>query len=139
MWPARAYQITSLNAPTQFGTAEFTVTQHAPTLIVERVLAAESLYSLVAGVGVGFHAGALEQQSLYLNGRYTSSGPAFLALLEGNTALSENLFVCIGGTVRWGLLGRLTDEGGRSPGTLSSAPTLHQFGVGARLGLTYNF
>jgi hypothetical protein len=133
------YQIESLNIATAVETAQFTITQHCPTVILQRVLAQEGLFNIKAGAGLGYHFGTLAAKYLYIDDQFTGSGPGMILELEGNTALGEQFFVHLGLNGRWELIGRLSDSLGRSPGLNAAGEqtTLNSFGVGARLGFTY--
>jgi hypothetical protein len=132
------YQITSLNIVSVYETAQFTVTQHCPTLILQYVLTNQGMFNVKAGAGVGYHFGRLEEKFLYIDNSFTAHGPALVAELEGNTAFGERLYAYLGVNAGWSLVGQLRDAAGRSPGIgFSGQPvTLNSFGVGARLGFT---
>jgi hypothetical protein len=132
-----AYQITSVTMSTAYGPAQYTVTQHAPAIVLKRVLMAEPLYHVAAGLGIGYNAGALQVEHLYINDRFTASGPALLLLLEGNTSLGGSTYAYLGVTARWGSTGPLQNAEGNGPSPAAGETTLSQFGIGARLGLTF--
>jgi len=134
-----AYQIASLNIITSLETAQFTINQHCPSLILQYVLANQGVFNVKAGAGAGYHFGRLSEKFLYIDNTFTAQGPAFLAEVEGNTAFGEHLFACLGVSAGWSLVGTLKDASGRSPGvTPTGEPaTLNSVGVGARLGFTY--
>jgi hypothetical protein len=134
-----AYQLASFNIATTGGPAEFTVTIHCPTVIAQYVLAERGLYNLKLGAGGGFSFGSLSERYVYIDDSFTGSGPSFVLDLEANTAFGEDFYAFLGANARWQLIGELLDSGGRSPGVASDGgrPTLHLFGVGARLGFTY--
>jgi hypothetical protein len=133
--------LTSFNREGQFGPAEFTIIVHMPSLLLEYVLADEGLYSLKAGVGGGYHFGSVDQKYVFIDTRYRSSGAGIVLQLEGNTALSEQLFAYLGVCARWEILGDLQSDRGAAPGGagLADMPTLQMFGLGARLGLSFFF
>jgi hypothetical protein len=135
------YEVTSYNIATVFETAQYTVTLHCPTLILQRSLAERGVFNVRAGVGAGYHFGSLSEKYLYVDNMYRASGPGFLAEVEGNTALGDHLFVHLGVNARWEIVGSLTDVNGRHPGqtTGGGEPSLNSVGVGARLGFTYYF
>jgi hypothetical protein len=132
-----AYQITSATMPTVYGPAQYTVTQHAPALVLKRVLMAEPLYHLTAGLGIGYDLGALQVEHLYLDDRFAASGPALLLLLDGNTSLGGSTYAYLGVTARWESTGQLLNENGNGPSPAPGGTTLSQFSIGARLGLTF--
>lgn len=134
-----AYQLASFNTATTGGPAEFTVRIHSPTVIAQYVLAERGLYNLKLGAGAGFSVGSLSERYVYIDNSFTGSGPSLVLDLEANTAFGEDFYAFLGADARWQLIGELTDSGGRSPGVAAdgSRPTLHVFGVGARLGFTY--
>lgn len=135
------YQVASYNIATLYETAQFTLTQHCPTIIIQHVLAEQGIFNLKAGAGIGYHFGNLAERFLYIDNSFGGKGPGVIAELEGNTALGEHLFIHLGVNARWELIGELTDSSGKFPGTTSSGghPTLNSFGVGARMGVTYYF
>jgi hypothetical protein len=132
------YQITSLNVVSFLETAQFTVTQHCPTLIVQYVLTNQGVFNVKAGAGAGYHFGRLSEKFLYIDNSFSAHGPALIAELEGNTAFGERLYAYLGVNAGWSLVGQLIDAAGRSPGRGASGEpvTLNSFGVGARLGFT---
>lgn len=135
------YEITSYNIATVFETAQYTVTLHCPTLILQRSLAERGVFNVRAGAGAGYHFGSLSEKYLYVDNMYRASGPGFIAEVEGNTALGDHLFAHLGVNARWEIVGALTDSNGRHPGqaTGGGEPSLNSVGVGARLGFTYYF
>jgi hypothetical protein len=135
------YMLASYNIEASGGTAQYTVTTHAPSLLVQYILMEGGLYNFKVGAGGGPRFGGFEQKYLYLDDTFTASGPGFIVELEGNTALGEDLFVHLGAGARWEAPGELKDSYGRSPGsTPSGSPmTLNGFGVMFKLGLTYYF
>jgi hypothetical protein len=135
------YLLASYNIEASGGTAQYTVTTHAPSLLVQYILMEGGLYNFKVGAGGGPRYGTFEEKYLYLDDSYTASGPGFLLELEGNTALGEDLFVHLAAGARWEAPGDLKDANGRSPGSTPSGPpmTLDGFGVMFRLGLTYYF
>jgi hypothetical protein len=144
MWRLKveyAYVLTSYNRTAQLGPAEFFVWIHMPSVLVEYVIADEGLYLVKAGMGAGYHFGGVEESYAYLDTRYTAQGIGIVAELEGNTALSEHLFVYLGVTARWEALGELEDPHGGTAGGSAyiPAPTMQMFGFGARLGMSYYF
>ncbi len=141
-WAVRAeyaYMVNSYSISSVFGPGEFTMMVHMPTLFGEYILADEGLYNLSAGVGIGYHFGALTVRYLQLDDRYTAKGPALAFMLTGNTAIGDDLFVHLAAEARWEFPGELRNANGRSPG-LSADGTpagMYSFGVGARLGMSY--
>ncbi len=134
-----AYQVTSLNIVTSLETAQFTIYQHCPTLVLQYVVANQGIFNVKAGVGAGYQFGRLSEKFLYIDNSFTAHGPALLAEVEGNTAFGEHLYACLGVSAGWSLVGSLRDASGRSPGVSASGEpaTLNSYGVGARLGFTY--
>ncbi len=133
------YALASYNVEVQYEAAEYTLSAHLPSLIVQYVIHDAGLYSLKAGLGGGYHWGTLHVQYSTINREYTASGGGIVADLEGTTALGENLYVYLGVQVRWELMGSLLDANGNSPGVSVEDPSLHWFGAGARLGFSYLF
>jgi hypothetical protein len=134
-----AYQIASMNVATQLETAQFTITQHCPTLVLQYVLHHEETYNVKAGAGAGYHFGRLAEKFFTIDNTYSAHGPALLVELEGNTAFGEHLYATLGLSAGWSLLGALKDDAGRAPGFQSTGEsvTMNSFGVGVRLGFMY--
>jgi hypothetical protein len=144
-WVAKfeyAYLLATTNvSSSMFGASEFTMSIHMPTVFLQYVLFATPLYSLKAGAGAGFHFGELEVRYWGLSDTYSATGPAMAFDLEGETAFSEHVFIYLGANVRWSFVGELKNEAGRVVGVSVRGDTagLHQFGIGARLGFSYQF
>jgi hypothetical protein len=134
-----AYQLGSCNINTTGDPAQYGITVHAPTAILQYVLTERGVYNVRVGVGGGYWFGSVSEKYVYIDDRYDGAGPGFVLDLEGNTAFGDNFYAYLGGTARWQFIGELADANGRSPGNVAvgSATTLHAFGVGARLGFTY--
>ncbi len=134
-----AYLLNTVNAAGLFaGTTEFTTTVHMPSVVIEYSFLDAGAYNLSAGLGGGFHFGHLHLQYGGLDASYTAQGPGMVVMLVGNTAVSEDLFVHLAGTMRTGMLGELRNANGVSPGIGSEGQpaTLNFFALGARIGLT---
>lgn len=130
------YLIASYSERTSFGgTADFTYSLHMPTVIGQYVLYAEQTYNFKAGAGFGYHFGRYTERYALVEGDFTGKGIGALLELEGNTALSDNVFAHLGTQLRWDFVGDLKNASGNPPsGTPSTS--LHFFSVGARLGVT---
>jgi hypothetical protein len=135
------FMIASYNVETTTGTAEFALTTHAPSVLLQYVLTERGVYNFKIGAGAGPRFGALSEKYLYLDDTFSSTGVGFALELEGNTALGEDLFVHLAAGARWESVGEAKNELGKSPGSATSGSpvTLDGFGVGVRLGLTYYF
>ena len=133
------YVLASYSVAGQFGSAEYTLSAHLPSLVVQYVLHDAGLYCLKAGLGGGYHWGSLWEKFSTLDTEYKASGAGFVMELEGNTALGESLYMYLGVQAQWELMGSLRDAGGQSPGVNIEDPSLHWFGAGARLGFSYLF
>jgi hypothetical protein len=131
------YNITS----PQFGPGEFTMKVHLPSVILHRVLVDEGVYNLSAGLGVGYHFGALNVDCWTLKDTFSAKGLGAILEMQGNTALGENLFVYLGVDARWEGIGEIRNAAGNSPGVNAHGDpvSLSWFGVGARIGLSYYF
>lgn len=139
-WALKAeytYMLGSYSTRFVLGNGEFTIETHMPTLIGQYVLIDEGVYNLRAGAGAGFYFGSLSQE-YFGTYTYSGSGVGTVLDLEANTAFGENFYGHLGGNIRWVFIGRLTNGSGVSPSS-QFEPTLHFFGVGARLGFTYYF
>jgi hypothetical protein len=136
-----AYLINTYNLTALLGPGEFTMAVHMPTLYIHYMLVDEGLYNLSAGFGVGYHFGSLSTQYGTLIDTYTASGPGAVLELQGNTAMSEDLFVHLGVQARWEGIGELRNAGDKSPGVNAQGkpPSMSWFGVGARIGVSYYF
>lgn len=135
-----AYLLNTVNAAGLYaGTTEFTTTVHMPSVVIEYAFLDAGAYNLSAGIGGGYHFGNLHLQYGGLDASYAAQGPGFVVMLVGNTAVSEDLFVHLAGTVRAGMLGELRNANGVSPGIGSEGQpaTLNFFALGARIGLTW--
>jgi hypothetical protein len=135
------YVLTSYNRTAQLGPAEFSMAAHLPSVILEYVFADEGMYLFKAGAGGGYHIGTVDQRYAFLDTRFTAEGIGLVAEIEGNTALSEQLFAYLGVTARWEALGELRDRNGGTAGgaAYAPAPTLQMFALGARLGVSFYF
>lgn len=127
----------TLNSNVGNGVAEFSYNVNMPTIIGQYILFESSTYNLKAGAGIGFHFGTYSEKYSNVDVSFTGNGIGTLLELEGNTALDENLFAHLGVQMRWDFVGVLRNSAGNPPlGSLQS-PSLHFFGIGARLGMTY--
>ena len=134
-----AYVLNTVNTAGPLGPGEFTTTVHMPSVIVEYSIVDGGLYNLSAGIGGGYHPGRLSIDYGPIKDTYTANGPGFVVMLVGNSAIGEDLFIHLAGTMRLGMLGELRNANGQSPGKGSdgSPATLGTFSVGARIGLSY--
>lgn len=133
------YFLMSYGGGTPYGSADFTLKVHLPTIVAQYVLMDAGLYNLKAGAGVGLHFGTLSEQYGTVDARFSGSGPAALLELEANTAFSEDLFAYLGANIRWDFIGKLTNDAGASAGVSADggSATLHFFSAGVRLGFSY--
>lgn len=131
-----SYSVTSF-----LGAADFSVTAHMPSVIIQYVIAERGLYNLKVGAGGGYYAGTLAEKYLTIDQRFSGTGAGVLAELEANTAFGEHLYAFLGVNLRWSFIGELTSESGRAPGRASGGggTTLNFFAAGARIGLSYYF
>jgi hypothetical protein len=136
-----AYLLNTYNIAALLGPGEFTMKVHMPTLYIHYMLVDEGLYNLSAGLGVGYHFGALSTGYGTLVDTYTASGPGGVLELQGNTAMSEDLFVHLGVQARWEGIGELRNSADKAPGVNAQGkpPSLSWFSVGARIGMSYYF
>jgi hypothetical protein len=134
-----AYLLNTVNTSGPLGPGEFTTTVHMPSVIVEYAIVDAGMYNLSAGIGGGYHPGRLAIDYATVKDTYTANGPGFVVMLVGNSAIGEDLFIHLAGTMRLGMLGDLRNANGQSPGKGSdgSPATLNTFSVGARIGLSY--
>jgi hypothetical protein len=134
-----AYESGSYSVTSFFGQTQYGIGVHAPSIILEYLLAGRGVYELKIGAGAGIHFGSLTTTIVEQITSYTAHGAGFLVEFEGNTALSEHLYAYLGGSVRWDLIGELESETGGRPLETGTPVTLHFFGVSGRLGLSYFF
>jgi hypothetical protein len=134
-----AYLLNTYNITAVFGPGEFTMRAHMPTVYVHYMLVDEGLYNLSGGIGVGYHFGALDTQYGTLIDTYTAHGVGGALDLQGNTAISENLFVHLDAQARWEYFGELHNAAGKSPGVNARGEpaVLSWFSVDARIGFSY--
>jgi len=123
------------------GEADFSLTAHMPSVIVQYVVAERGLYNLKIGAGGGFYAGTLAEKYLTIDQRFSGTGGGALAELEANTAFGEHLYAFLGVNLRWSFIGELTGPTGIPPGRGSGGggTTLAFFAAGARIGFSYYF
>lgn len=135
------YITSSLTVPSGFGQADFGITIHLPSAILQYVLAEKGVYNVKAGAGVSYLSGAMHEKYLVIDDTYRAAGFGCVAQLEANTALGDHLFACLGAHVRWASSGELRNGAGASPGVGRGGgnATLGLVGVGARIGLSYQF
>jgi hypothetical protein len=136
-----AYLTSSLSVPSGYGQADFGVTIHVPAVVLQYVLMERGLYNLKGGAGVSYGFGRMTEKYLVVDDAYAASGVGFLGQVEANTALGDHLFACLSGTFRWSTTGALRNGTGVSPGNgrAGHGVTLGFIGVGARIGLSYQF
>ena len=134
-----AYQLSSYNIEVTGGTAEYALTMHVSSLLLQRVLVLEEAYTLAVGIGGGVRSGSLATRSLYAEKTYAARGPGVVAELEANTILGTDLFVHIGGQLRWESTGDLEDASGAPPvsATGLTSASLGGYGAAFRLGLIW--
>lgn len=134
-----AYQIASYNIEASGGTAEYGLTMHVPSVLLQRVLLLEEAYNLSAGLGGGPRFGSLTGRYLNLDNTYQAAGYGLVAELEANTILGTDLFVHLGGQLRWESTGDLKDPSGIPPVTAGgkTSASLGGFGAAFRIGLTW--
>lgn len=124
-----------------FGSGRYAFAAHLPSIIVHYSLTEEPAYSVLAGVGGGYHAGSVRTELPGASDRFTGTGPGVLVDLRGNTSLGDGLYALLGVHVRWSAIGELTNSDGfvipTGPGV--APPTLSFVSAGAKLGVTYRF
>jgi len=72
-----------------------------PSLIVEYILVDEELYDVSGGLGGGYHVGVLNLKYSTIDDSYAANGVGMVMMLNGNTALGEDLFVHLAVSARW--------------------------------------
>jgi hypothetical protein len=134
-----AYQLASYNIDATGGTAEYAIAIQVPSVILQRVLVLEEAYNVTAGIGGGPRFGSLSARYVYIDNTYSAAGPGFLLEIEANAILGTDLWVHLGGQVRWESTGDLEDSSGLPPrmaGVYIPA-SLGGFGAAFRLGLIW--
>jgi hypothetical protein len=133
------YLFGSFQVPDPYGTGDVTFIAHLPSVLIQYDLAEEGTHHVRLGAGGGYHAGTLKERFGILNTRTTGGGPGFVAAVEANTSLGDNLFAYLAVMLRWEFIGEMTDADGRPVRVSRDGPaaTLHSFAPGARLGLTF--
>jgi hypothetical protein len=136
-----AFLLNTYNITGMFGPGEFTMKAHMPTLVLHYMLVDGGLYNLSAGLGGGFHMGKLATEYGTLVDSYSSNGFGGVAEVQGNTAISEHLFVHLGGSIRWERIGELRNDAGTSPGINANGKPVRMswFSAGARIGVSCYF
>ncbi len=136
-----SYMIVSYNIQTFLNPAEYTLTYHLPSVILQYLLLDAGVYNVRVGAGAGYHVGVLERKFYSEDDQYTGTGIGTVADLEANTAFGDHLYAYLGANLRWEFVGDMKNGAGLAPGVAASGdrPTLHLLGVGARLGFTYYF
>jgi hypothetical protein len=138
------YLFKSYSIIPQFGgTEDVFYSIHAPSILVQYVASGPG-YFLKLGAGGGYHSGRVEtNMSIYgVTKTYTAKGPGFKAELVGQTALSENIYVHLGGTLRWEMLGAVADGSGIALNSGASGArnvSLSLFAAGMEIGVAWYF
>jgi len=135
------YVVTSYNVATVLVPAEYTLTYHLPSVILQYLLLDAGVYNVRVGGGLGYHIGILDRTYYSEEDSYTGKGIGTVADVEANTAFGEHLYAYLGVNLRWEFVGDMKDSAGLAPGVTPTGdkPALHLLGVGARLGFTYYF
>ena len=137
-----AYLTWSTTVDGGYGQADFGLTVHMPSVILQYIIVDEGSFDVKCGAGGGYHFGSYSEKYSYLSGEsYTAKGPGFVLEMEANTAFGDHLEAFLGGNIRWSFIGTLTNAEGMVPGRNAdgSTVTMNFFGAGARLGLSYFF
>lgn len=129
--------------PQSGGTQDIFFAVHAPSLLLQYVTAGPGYFLKMAGGG-GYHFGRVEipRPIDRLLTVYKANGPGLKAELVGQTALSDNVYVHLGGTLRWELLGTVEDGAGKklNAGSAGSQDvSLSLFAAGAEIGVAWYF
>ncbi|MEW6509347.1 MAG: hypothetical protein AB1428_00160 [Bacteroidota bacterium] len=136
-----AYLAGSYSVPSAFGPADFAITAHLPSVILQYVVAEQGVYNVKLGAGGGYAAGSLTEKYLSLDDRFSGNGGGAVVEIEANTAFGDNLYAYLGANLRWSFVGELVNRASLPPGRGSGGggTSLNFFGVGARLGVSYFF
>jgi len=136
-----AYLFKSYTLPTSnAGTYTLFYNLHMPTALVQYVLPGKG-YFVKLGVGIGYHAGSVEQSNSIFgtSSTYTSHGFGAKAQVVGETEFDEHLFGYISGDMRWESFGKLKNSSGSELQNLGQTASLSMFIVGLGFGLIYYF
>ena len=137
------YLFKSYSIQPQFGTQDIFIAVHASSLLFQYVTSGPGYFLKMAGGG-GYHFGRIENKTSVLGVTtiYKANGPGLKAELVGQTALSDNVYVHLGGTLRWELLGTVEDgRGNRLKATNRGAQdvSLSLFAAGVEIGAAWYF
>jgi hypothetical protein len=133
------YFVGSYNSSVSFGQAEFTLTSHWPSVILQYVLWDQSLYNLKAGAGIGYHFTTLTQKFINDNADLKGKGLGTVLEIEANTAFGDHLFAYLGADLRFEFVGTLDRSYGSSTTGAGGPPTGNAVSAGGRLGLSFIF
>lgn len=138
-----AYMFTSYNSSQSDFLRNENIEWQMPTILVQKLF--PSNYSMVKlGAGIGYHWGKVEEAYYGFLTDYTSRGIGVKGELEGNTALSENLFAYFAADLRINFYGTLRSSNGSTMNitykeidntTIYRAATLNFFSLGFKLGV----
>jgi hypothetical protein len=111
-----------------------------PSVLLQYVIPGQGFFVKLAGGG-GYHFGRLESTPSWsgITTVYRAEGLGLKAEAVGQTALTNDLFVYIGGSLRWELLGSVKDSNGRELSYAGNTATLSFFASGLALGVVYYF
>jgi len=137
------YMFTSYNSLQNDFSRSERIEWHMPTLIVQQLFPSD--YSMLKlGAGVGYHWGNVEETYYGFSTDYISYGIGVKGEVEGNTALSENLFVYFAADLRINFYGTLRSREGETMrikykeldnSTIYRTATLNFFSLGFKLGI----
>jgi hypothetical protein len=113
---------------------------HMPSVLLQYVIPGTGYFIKFAGGG-GYHFGRVEYTDP-LSGTmlvYRAKGAGLKAEAAGQTALSKDLYVHIGGTLRWEMLGTVKDDSGNELTYVGATAGMSMFSAGFALGVAYYF
>jgi len=122
------------------GLYEISYLQHRPTFVGYYVLSGEG-YKFKFGGGAGPRF-VLLTEKIFAEEDYTTIGLGFLLKAEGNTLLSNNLFVLIGADLRYDIPGKPENKRNQQKIINSSnneTVNINSLSLGIKLGITYSF
>ncbi len=128
-----AYLINSYSYPSISGSYDFSYNIIMPSVTSYYVIQGQG-YNFKFGGGVGVRISNVKEtlQTSTTAYSYSAFGLGFLVRVDGNTALSDNVYANIGGDIRYDLNGKpnlITNEN----------VNLNTLSLGVRLGVTYRF
>ena len=121
------------------GLYDISYTMLRPSIIGYYVISGKG-YKFKFGGGFGLRSVSLDEK-ISTTTHYSASGTGILLKADGNTLLSDNLYVLIGVDLRYDIPGVLSTKGNAkiTNSATGEAVNMNAVGVGIKLGVTYTF